>query len=172
VLRGLPASSPGIIIVQHLPAGFTAAFANRLNRVCRLEVREARDHDRLVPGLALVAPGNRHLLLERRGSTYLIRIKDGSAVQFQRPSIDVFFQSVACSAGRLAVGVLLTGMGTDGAKGLLAMRQAGARTLVQDEASCVVFGMPKEAIRLGAATEVVPLSQVGQALLGSLRRVS
>lgn len=171
VLRGLPAGMPGIIIVQHMPAGFTAAFAKRLNQICCMEVREARDRDSVVPGLALVAPGNHHLLLERSGATYLVRTKQGPAVHFQRPSVDVFFQSVARSAGRNAIGVLLTGMGADGAKGLLAMRQNGAHTLAQDEESCVVFGMPKEAIKLGAANEVVPLSQVGPAILSNLRKM-
>jgi two-component system, chemotaxis family, protein-glutamate methylesterase/glutaminase len=171
VLRGLPTGMPGIIIVQHMPAGFTAAFAKRLNQVCCMEVREARDGDSVAPGLALVAPGNHHLLLERSGATYLVRTKEGPAVHFQRPSVDVFFQSVARSAGRNAIGVLLTGMGADGARGLLAMRQTGAHTLAQDEESCVVFGMPKEAIKLGAATEIVPLSQVGQTLLRNLRKM-
>lgn len=171
VLRGLPAGMPGTIIVQHMPASFTATFAERLNQTCCMEVREARDGDSVVPGLVLVAPGNHHLLLERIGATYLVRIKDGPAVHFQRPSVDVFFQSVARSAGRNAIGILLTGMGADGARGLLAMRQTGAHTLAQDEESCVVFGMPKEAIKLGAAAEVVPLSQVGHAILNNLRKM-
>jgi two-component system chemotaxis response regulator CheB len=170
VLRGMPASAPGTVIVQHMPAGFTPAFAERLNRVCQMEVREARDGDNVVSGVALVAPGNRHLLLERSGANYLVRVKDGPAVHFQRPSVDVLFQSVARSAGRNAIGALLTGMGADGAKGLLAMRESGARTLAQDEKSCVVFGMPKEAIDLGAACEVVPLSLMSQAILAGLRK--
>src|SRR5205823_2209340 len=126
VLRGLPASTPGTVIVQHMPEGFTATFAQRLNQVCQMEVREARDQDNVVPGVALIAPGNRHMLLERSGATYLVKIKGGPAVHFQRPSVDVLFHSVARSAGRNALGVLLTGMGADGAKGLLAMRESGA----------------------------------------------
>lgn len=170
VLRGLPATAPGTVIVQHMPAGLTESFAKRLNQVCQMEVREARDRDSVVPGLALVAPGNKHLLMERSGATYLVRIKDGPAVHFQRPSVDVLFQSVARSAGRNAIGVLLTGMGSDGAKGLLAMLENGARTLAQDEKSCIVFGMPKEAIKLGAAEQVVPLSNMSNAVLRTLEK--
>jgi len=168
VLRALPADAPGTVIVQHMPEHFTAAFANRLNAVCAVEVREARDGDPVVPGVALVAPGNRHLLLQASGAHYLVRVKDGPPVHHQRPAVDVLFQSVARAAGPNAVGVILTGMGADGAKGLLAMREAGAHTLAQDEASCVVFGMPKEAIRLGAAAEVVPLDGMAPAVLRAL----
>jgi two-component system chemotaxis response regulator CheB len=167
VLRALPANAPGTVIVQHLPAGFTGAFAKRLNQVCQIEVREAIDCDSLVPGVALIAPGNRHMLLERSGATYYVRLKDGPPVHFQRPSVDVLFQSVARNAGTNAIGVLLTGMGADGAKGLLAMKENGAHTLAQDEQSCAVFGMPKEAIKLGAANIIVPLSQIAQAILTS-----
>jgi two-component system chemotaxis response regulator CheB len=168
LLREFPAAVPGIVIVQHMPEHFTTQFARRLNEVCAVEVREARDHDPVLPGTALIAPGNRHMLLARSGGTYLVRIKDGPRVHYQRPSVDVLFHSVAEVAGRNAVGAILTGMGADGAKGLLAMRAAGAHTLAQDEASCVVFGMPKEAIKLGAAAEVVPLAAMAEALLQAL----
>ncbi|MBI5878739.1 MAG: chemotaxis response regulator protein-glutamate methylesterase [Chloroflexi bacterium] len=165
VLRGLPAVMPGVVMVQHMPENFTKTFAERLNHNCQLEVREARDNDYVTPGLVLLAPGNHHMVLERSGARYVVRIKDGPPVHHQRPSVDVLFQSVARHAGRNAVGVILTGMGADGAKGLLSMRQSGARTLAQDEKSCVVFGMPKEAIQLGAAEMVVPLNDVSQSVL-------
>jgi two-component system, chemotaxis family, protein-glutamate methylesterase/glutaminase len=165
VLQQMPADAPGTVIVQHMPEFFTHAFSERLNRICRMEIREARDRDDVVPGVALVAPGNRHMVLKVSGARYSVRIKDGPAVYHQRPSVDVLFQSVAENAGPNAVGAILTGMGADGAKGLLAMRKAGARTLAQDEQSCVVFGMPKEAIKLGAAETVVPLQQVAATIL-------
>jgi two-component system chemotaxis response regulator CheB len=168
VLRALPADAPGTVIVQHMPEHFTAAFAQRLNGLCALEVREARDHDAVVPGVALVAPGNRHLLLQASGARYVVRVKDGPPVHHQRPAVDVLFQSVARAAGPNAVGVILTGMGADGARGLLAMREAGARTFAQDEATCVVFGMPKEAIKLGAAGTVLPLDAIAGAALRAL----
>jgi two-component system chemotaxis response regulator CheB len=168
VLTRLPAHAPGTVIVQHMPEHFTAAFARRLDALCAMEVREARDGDAVVPGVALVAPGGRHLLVQRSGARYVARVKDGPPVHHQRPAVDVLFESVARHAGRDAVGVLLTGMGADGARGLLAMRQAGAHTLAQDEATCVVFGMPREAIRLGAAAEVVGLPQVASAVLRAL----
>jgi two-component system chemotaxis response regulator CheB len=164
VLRQFPIHAPGMVIVQHMPATFTASFAAHLNQVCPMEVREARDNDPVVPGLALIAPGGRHMLLHHSGARYLVRLKDGPSVHHQCPSVDVLFHSVARHAGRNAVGVLLTGMGADGAKGLLAMRQSGAYTLAEDEQSCVVFGMPKEAIKLGAATQVVPLPHMAQAI--------
>jgi two-component system chemotaxis response regulator CheB len=130
-----------------------------------MEVREARDNDRVVPGVAFIAPGNRHMLLYRSGGAYRVKIKTGPRVHYQRPSVDVLFQSVAKNAGRNAVGVLLTGMGADGAKGLLSMRENGANTIAQDEKSCVVFGMPKEAIKLGAVDEVVPLSNISRSII-------
>jgi two-component system, chemotaxis family, protein-glutamate methylesterase/glutaminase len=167
VLTALPADAPGTVIVQHMPEGFTRSFAERLNGVCGMEVREARDGDAVVPGLALIAPGNRHLVLQVSGARYSVRIKDGPPVHHSRPSVDVLFGSVVRSAGRNAVGVLLTGMGADGAKGLLAMRASGAHTIAQDEASCVVFGMPREAIKLGAAAEVLPLNRIGPAMIGA-----
>jgi two-component system chemotaxis response regulator CheB len=168
VLRGLSSTAPGTMIVQHMPSHFTAAFAARLNQVCPMEVREARDNDSVVPGVALIAPGNQHMLLQQSGAHYLVRLKQGPLVHHQRPSVDVLFHSVARSAGRNAIGVLLTGMGADGAKGLLAMREGGAYTLAEDEQSCVVFGMPKEAVKLGAADEVVPLPQMSQAIYQAL----
>jgi len=168
ILSGLPATAPGTLIVQHMPAYFTASFAQRLNQICQMEVREAQDGDAVVPGVALVAPGNLHMLLMKNGARYLVKIKDGPAVYHQRPSVDVLFQSVARNAGPNATGVLLTGMGADGAKGLLAMRKSGAYTLAQDEKTCIVFGMPKEAIKLGAADEVLPLPHIAPAIIKAL----
>ena len=165
VLTRMPPTTPGTVIVQHMPEHFTASFAQRLNEICELEVREARDNDHVVQGVALVAPGNRHMLLRRNGGTYLVKIRSGPRVHYQRPSVDVLFQSVAQYAGRNAVGVILTGMGADGAKGMLSMKDKGAYTVAQDEASCVVFGMPKEAIKLGAARKVVALKKVPQAII-------
>jgi two-component system chemotaxis response regulator CheB len=170
VLRQLPAGCPGTVIVQHMPETFTRTFAERLNSLCQMEVREARDGDHVVPGLALIAPGNRHMLLHRSGGNYLVKIKDGPRVHYQRPSVDVLFQSVAKFAGANAVGVILTGMGADGAKGMLGMREAGAYNLAQDRDSCVVFGMPREAIELGAADEVLPLSQIPKAVINALAK--
>ncbi|MGE0086189.1 MAG: chemotaxis response regulator protein-glutamate methylesterase [Desulfococcaceae bacterium] len=168
ILKTMPVTTPGIVIVQHMPENFTTAFAKRLNEICEIEVREAADNDHVVPGLALIAPGNRHMLLQRSGANYLVRIKDGVPVYYQRPSVDVLFRSVAKHAGKNAVGVLLTGMGADGAKGLLEMRQNGAYTLAQDEKTCVVFGMPKEAIKIGAVDEIVPLPSVSQSIINAL----
>lgn len=168
VLLGLPANGPATVIVQHMPANFTAAFAQRLNQLCLMDVREARDQDVLAPGVALVAPGNRHMTLRRCGSRYGVEIKNGPPVHHQRPSVDVLFHSVAQQAGADAVGAILTGMGGDGARGLLAMRRAGAVTLAQDEASCVVFGMPREAIALDAAEKVVPIEQMSRQILGAV----
>jgi len=168
ILKSMPVTTPGIVIVQHMPENFTTAFAKRLNEICGIEVREAADNDHVVPGLALIAPGNRHMLLQRSGANYLVRIKDGVPVYYQRPSVDVLFRSVAKHAGRNAVGVLLTGMGADGAKGLLEMRQNGAYTMAQDEKTSIVFGMPKEAIKIGAVDEIVPLSSVSQSIINAL----
>jgi two-component system chemotaxis response regulator CheB len=169
VLRGLPPTSPGTLIVQHMPEQFTTTFAQRLNQICQMEVREAQDNDHVVPGVALVAPGNRHILLQQNGTRYLARIKNGPAVNHQRPSVDVLFQSVARNAGNNAIGVLLTGMGADGAKGLLAMHEKGAYTLAQDEETCIVFGMPKEAIKLGAVDDVVPIQHIPKAIINFLQ---
>ncbi len=168
VLAQLPGECPPLLVAQHIPAGFSRAFAARLNQSCRMEVREAEDGDALAPGRALVAPGDFHLLLRSAAAGYRVSVKAGPRVCYQRPSVDVLFQSVAEIAGPRAVGVLLTGMGADGAQGLLRMKQAGARTVVQDEATCVVFGMPREAIRLGAAGRVLPLDHIPAALLAPL----
>lgn len=170
VLLGLPADAPGTVIVQHMPASFTAAFAQRLNQLCLMEVREARHGDPVEPGLALVAPGNRHMTLRRVGGQFRVEVKEGPPIWHQRPSVDVLFHSVADQAASSSIGVLLTGMGGDGARGLLAMKQAGALTLAQDEESCVVFGMPKEAIAMGAADKVAPLSQIARHVLAALPR--
>ena len=169
VLRGLPTLSPGTLIVQHMPEQFTTSFAQRLNQICRMEVREARDNDPIGPGVAFIAPGNRHMLLQQSGGRYWVRIKDGPAVNHHRPSVDVLFQSVARTAGSSAVGVLLTGMGNDGAKGLLAMHEKGAYTLAQDEQTCVVFGMPREAIRLEAVDNVIPIQHIPRAIVSYLQ---
>jgi two-component system chemotaxis response regulator CheB len=168
VLRHLPATAPATVIVQHMPMGFMAAFAKRLDQVSPMEVREARDGEDLAPGLALVAPAKQHLLVQRSGARYYVRLKDGPPVHYQKPSVDVLFQSVAANVGPNAIGVLMTGMGADGAKGLLAMRQAGAHTIAESEKSCVVFGMPKEAIALDAAVEVQPLPAIPRAILKAL----
>jgi two-component system, chemotaxis family, protein-glutamate methylesterase/glutaminase len=165
VLEAMPSDGPAMLIVQHMPEPFTATFAASLNAACRIEVKEARPGDRVTPGLALIAPGNRHMALRRSGRGYTVDVTGGPPVCRHRPSVDVLFRSVAQAAGHSAVGVLLTGMGDDGAEGLLEMRRAGAATMVQDEASCVVFGMPREAIVRGAAAEVVPLSSMATALL-------
>lgn len=170
VLSKMPATTPGIVIVQHMPENFTSSFAERLNEICLMQVREAHNNDHVLPGVALIAPGNQHMVLTRNGGSYMARIKSGPRVHYQRPSVDVLFQSVAKSAGRNAVGVMLTGMGADGAKGLLAMKESGAYTLAQDEATCVVYGMPKEAVKLGAVDEVVPLPRIPQAIIGFLER--
>jgi two-component system chemotaxis response regulator CheB len=166
VLMGLPANMPGILIVQHIPAVFSLAFANRLNQLCRIRVKEAADGDRLTAGLALVAPGNFHMTLRRIGGEYRVAIQDGPRVCYQRPSVDVLFESVAAVARGDAIGAILTGMGSDGAQGLLKMKRAGARTIAQDEASCVVFGMPGEAIRMGGVDRVVPLQRMAAELVG------
>ena len=165
LLQKMPADAPGIVVVQHMPEGFTAAFATRLNGLCRMEVKEAADGDRVRPGLALIAPGNRHVLVRRRGDAYVIELSDGPLVSRHRPSVDVLFRSAAQAAGSGAIGVLMTGMGDDGAQGLVEMKEAGAQTLAQDEASCVVFGMPREAIARGAVDEVVALDGLAATIL-------
>ena len=165
VLTKLPGSSPAIVIAQHIPPQFSRAFANRLNDICALEVKEAEEGDMLRPGRALVAPGDFHMLLRKNGGRYSVNVKTGPRVCYQRPSVDVLFSSVAEAAGSHAIGVLLTGMGADGAQGLLKLRQAGARTIAQDEASCVVFGMPREAIALEAAEQVLPLTRIANGIL-------
>jgi two-component system chemotaxis response regulator CheB len=171
VLRGLPADCPATLIVQHMPANFTRPFAARLDNVCPMQVREARDGDDLAPGVALIAPAGSHMLLARNGTRYVVRIKDGPRVHYQRPSVDVLFGSFASAAGPNAIGALLTGMGSDGAKGLLEMREAGAHTIAEAEQSCIVYGMPKVAAEIGAAIEVTPLPRVAGAILNALRKM-
>jgi two-component system chemotaxis response regulator CheB len=165
VLTKMPPNSPGIIVVQHMPANFTTAFAERLNSLCQVTVKEAVDNDSVTPGTALIAPGNYHMLLRRSGARYYVEVKDGPRVHHQRPSVDILFKATAKYAGPNSIGVIMTGMGADGAEGLLEMKQAGAKTIAQDEKTCVVFGMPKEAIKLGAADKVVPLGQVANEIL-------
>ena len=165
VLEAMPTDAPGLVVVQHMPEGFTAAFAKRLNQTCRIEVKEATNGDRITAGRALIAPGNLHTLVQRNGAQYIVEVTDGQLVSRHRPSVDVLFRSVAQSAGLNAIGVIMTGMGSDGAEGLREMKQAGAYTLAQDEASCVVFGMPKEAIERGAVDRVVNLSEIAAAIL-------
>ena len=165
VLEPLPANSPAILIAQHMPGGFTRSFAERLDRLCRLTVKEASDGERVLPGHVYIAPGGVHLELVRSGANYVARLDDGPPVNRHRPSVDVLFESAANQAGRNAIGVILTGMGKDGAAGLLKMRQAGSPTLAQDEASCVVFGMPREAIAMGGAAEVATLNDIPERLM-------
>lgn len=165
LLMPLPADAPGILIVQHMPEVFTGAFAKRLNELCAIEVKEAADGDTVGPGCAFVAPGNRHMQLQQAGTRYVVRISDGPLISRHRPSVNVLFSSVAQVARENAVGVILTGMGDDGAEGLLQMKRAGAKTIAQDEKSSVVFGMPAKAIARGAAGEVLPLDQIGAAML-------
>jgi two-component system chemotaxis response regulator CheB len=165
VLTAFPPTAPGTVIVQHMPEKFTASFARRLDSVCAVEVKEAAEGDLVVSGRVLLAPGGRHMLLQRCGAQYLVTLRDGPPVFHQKPSVEVLFESVAKYAGPNAVGAILTGMGADGAGGLLRMRQAGARTVAQDEQSSVVFGMPAEAIKLGAAEKVVPLNRMTQTLM-------
>jgi len=164
VLTAMPANMPGIVIVQHIPPVFSLAFANRLNDLCKLRVKEAADGDRVTSGLVLIAPGNFHMTLVKAGGEYRVSIQDGPRVCYQRPSVDVLFESVANVAKSDAIGAILTGMGSDGAQGLLRMKRAGARTIAQDEASCVVFGMPREAIRMGGVDRVLPLNRVAAEL--------
>ncbi|MRR36990.1 chemotaxis response regulator protein-glutamate methylesterase, partial [bacterium] len=164
-LEGLPADSPPIVIVQHMPEGFTRAFAQRLDSICRITVKEAADNDTVMRGRALIAPGNRHTLLKRSGARYYVEIKDGPLVSRHRPSVDVLFRSAARYAGKNAVGVIMTGMGDDGASGMKEMKDAGAVTIAQDEASCVVFGMPNEAIKRGGAERVLPLDAIAREVL-------
>jgi len=165
VLTRLPAVCPGIVVVQHMPERFTAMFAERLNGLCALEVREARHGDRVMPGRVLIAPGGRHMMLARSGAQYTVEVVDGPLINRHRPSVDVLFRSCAKFAGRNALGVIMTGMGDDGARGLKEMHDAGAATIAEDESTCVVFGMPKEAIRLGAADSVLPLDRIPTAIM-------
>lgn len=169
VLTALPRVSPGIVVVQHMPEKFTAAFAARLDSLCEIDVREARHNERVTPGCALIAPGGRHLLLRRLGAQYHVEVVDGPLVNRHRPSVDVLFRSVARAAGANALGVIMTGMGDDGANGLLEMRKAGARTIAQDEATCVVYGMPKEAVARGAAERILPLGVLAREIALQMR---
>lgn len=162
VLSALPRVSPGIVVVQHMPEKFTTAFAARLDQVCQIEVKEAQHGDRVIPGRALIAPGGKHMLLKRSGAQYHVEVKDGPLVNHHRPSVDALFRSVAQYAGKNALGIIMTGMGDDGARGLLEMHEAGARTIAQDEESCVVYGMPKEAVKLGGVDKTVALHSIAQ----------
>ena len=171
VLTRMPYNSPGILVVQHMPAKFTSSFAHRLNSLCAINVKEAEDGDSVANGKALIAPGNYHMLLRRSGARYYVQVKSGPMVHHQRPSVDVLFKSVADYAGANAIGIILTGMGADGADGLLKMKEAGAKTIAQDEKSCVVFGMPKEAIKAGAAENVVSLPDIAQTSLNMVAQV-
>ncbi|MEW6500322.1 MAG: protein-glutamate methylesterase/protein-glutamine glutaminase [Thermodesulfobacteriota bacterium] len=164
-LEALPGDCSGIVIVQHMPEGFTRAFAQRLDGICRIRVKEAEDGDTVLRGQALIAPGNRHTLLKRSGARYFVEVKDGPLVCRHRPSVDVLFRSTARYAGKNAIGVIMTGMGDDGAHGMLEMKGAGAYTIAQDEKSCVVFGMPKEAIALGGVDKVLSLDRIAQEVL-------
>lgn len=159
-LEGLPHDSPGVVIVQHMPEHFTKSFADRLNSLCKVTVKEAVNNDTVLPGRVLIAPGNKHMLLKRSGARYYVEVKDGPLVNRHRPSVDVLFRSTAQYAGTNSIGIIMTGMGADGAKGLLEMKKSGAKTIAQDEKSCVVFGMPKEAIKLEAADKIMPLDKI------------
>jgi two-component system chemotaxis response regulator CheB len=165
VLSQLPSSAPAIAIVQHMPEKFTRSFAERLNSLCAIEVREAQNGDRLLPGLALIAPGGKHMLVKRSGGQYHVEVKDGPLVSRHRPSVDVLFRSAAVQAGRNVLAVIMTGMGDDGARGLKELHESGAKTYAQDEASCVVFGMPKEAIKLGGVDQVIALDDIPNVLM-------
>jgi two-component system chemotaxis response regulator CheB len=159
-LQMLPEDTPGIVIVQHMPENFTAAFAKRLNSICKVTVKEAENNDSVVRGHVLIAPGNKHTLLKRSGARYYVEVKDGPLVSRHRPSVDVLFRSAARYAGKNAVGIIMTGMGDDGAHGMKEMHDAGARTIAQDEATCVVFGMPNEAIKQGGVDKILPLEKI------------
>jgi two-component system chemotaxis response regulator CheB len=165
VLTRLPANSPAVVIAQHMPEGFTKSFASRLDGLCQIRVKEAEQGDKILPGHAYVAPGHSHLLLSRNGTGYCCELSRADPVNRHRPSVDVLFRSAAKSAGKQAIGIILTGMGKDGALGLKEMHDAGAHTIAQDEQSCVVFGMPKEAIAQGAVDEIVPLQAIAQRIM-------
>ncbi len=170
ILKALPPNVPGMVVTQHMPEGFTKSFAQRLDRECGLTVKEAEPGDHVLPGMVFIAPGNRHLVLKRSGAQYLVDVKDGPRVNLHRPSVDVMFRSVAKTAGSNAIGVLLTGMGKDGAKGLKMMKDAGAVTLAEDESTCIVFGMPRAAIELGGADRVVPLHEMAGAIVKEVEK--
>jgi len=170
VLTRLPKTAPGIVVVQHMPEAFTAAFAQRLNTVCQLTVKEAENNDRVMPGLVLIAPGGKHLLLRRSGAQYRVEVKDGPLVTRHKPSVNVLFRSVATSAGNNAIGIIMTGMGDDGAKGLKELHDTGALTIGQNEESCVVYGMPKEALKAGGVDAEISLDEIPQLIVSSPRR--
>ena len=172
LLMGLPADSPAIVITQHMPPGFTKNYATRLNSLCRIAVKEAEDSERIIPGHAYIAPGGHHLTVERSGANYIARVKDGDPVNRHKPSVEVMFKSAAKIVGPNAIGIMLTGMGGDGAKAMREMRDAGSYNYVQDEASCVVFGMPREAINAGAAHEILPLNQIAPHLIERLKQTA
>jgi two-component system chemotaxis response regulator CheB len=169
VLTALPADCPAVLVTQHMPPGFTRSFADRLNALCRMHVKEAEDGERILPGHVYVAPGGRHLSMARSGANYVVSVDDGPAVNRHKPSVEVLFRSVARHAGRNAIGVMLTGMGRDGAEAMKEMRDAGAHNIAQDEATCVVYGMPREAVAAGAVHEVLPLPRIGAQILAMLR---
>jgi two-component system chemotaxis response regulator CheB len=162
ILTKLPADAPGVLVTQHMPEHFTKSFADRLNTLCKISVKEAEHNERILPGYAYIAPGHSHLLLKRSGARYIVDLSQGPLVNRHRPSVDVLFRSAANVAGTNALGIILTGMGKDGVHGLLEMKQAGSHTIAQDEASCVVFGMPKEAIAAGAVSEILPLQHIAR----------
>jgi len=171
VLSTFPANAPATVITQHMPAGYTSTFAKRLDSVCQMQVKEAKGGERLLPGQAYLAPGDKHMEIERSGADYRIRLSDGPRVSGHKPSVDVLFTSLCRSAGSNAIGVLLTGMGSDGAMGLLELRNAGSETFCQDEASCIVFGMPKVAIEKGAAKSVVSLEDMGSVVMNTVEKL-
>lgn len=170
ILQELPYDSPGIVVVQHMPEHFTSSFAKRLNELCKINVKEAENNDSIIRGQALIAPGNHHLLIKRSGARYYVSVNDGPPVNRHRPSVDVLFRSAAQYAGANAVGILLTGMGNDGSRGLLEMKEYGSYTIAQDEKTSIVFGMPKEAIKINAAKRVLPLPQIPAAILNSTHK--
>ncbi|OJF70154.1 chemotaxis response regulator protein-glutamate methylesterase [Alteromonas sp. V450] len=172
VLRTFPANAPATVITQHMPAGFTSTYARRLDSVCQMQVKEAKGGERLLPGQAYLAPGDKHMEIERSGADYRIRLSDGPRVSGHKPSVDVLFNSMCKSAGNNAIGVLLTGMGSDGASGLLEMRNAGSETFCQNEDSCIVFGMPKVAIEKGAAKKILALDEMGKAILNTVEKMA
>jgi len=172
VLTRLPKTSPGIVVVQHMPEAFTAAFASRLNSICEVTVKEAKDNDRVMPGIVLIAPGGMHLLLRRSGAQYRVQVKDGPLVTRHKPSVNVLFRSVATAAGKNAIGIIMTGMGDDGAKGMMELHETGALTVGQDEQSCVVYGMPKEAYKLGGVDGEIPLSEIPELITSMPNRAA
>jgi len=170
VLTRLPRTAPGIVVVQHMPEAFTAAFAARLDSLCQVTVKEAAGNDRVIPGLVLIAPGGKHMLLRRSGAQYRVEVKDGPLVSRHRPSVDILFRSTSQAAGQNAIGIIMTGMGDDGAKGMRELHKTGALTVAQDEASCVVYGMPKEAVKLGTVDAQIGLTEIPELIVNSPNR--